>query len=101
MPGRSIFVITSYSIHYTKLYEDDALALTFKAYRQAPFESGVLDTLGMVLEKFGRHNEAVAAFEMAYRFAKGNPTISFHLGQSLVITSYSIHYTKLYDGACR
>ena len=62
------YVITSYSIHYTKLYE-----------------RGINESeLPKILEKQELQKTAIGTEEKI--------TSSY-----LVITSYSIHYTKLYD----
>ena len=66
--GKSQFcVITSYSIHYTKLYE-------------APREDA-------------NNRRGFVGCVPAYKIAGGAAA----QGKSLVITSYSIHYTKLYE----
>ena len=61
-------VITSYSIHYTKLYELPAVQMP------VPLE----------------YVPCVAELET-------NQQSHCYYQQTLVITSYSIHYTKLYD----
>ena len=63
-------VITSYSIHYTKLY-DDGLRGTSRPWQ--------LDPVPL--------------------FISGEEWSVIEAGLMHVITSYSIHYTKLYDGA--
>ena len=60
----------------------EALSLILRAYRLAPGESGVLDTLGVVLLKNGRAGEAVHALTRAQMLAADNPTICFHLAQA-------------------
>ena len=70
--GRDL-VITSYSIHYTKLYDT------------AFIQRLELDA-GYFLELFSR---TVLAASLHGRELRGG-----------VITSYSIHYTKLYEYAC-
>ena len=68
--GESNFVITSYSIHYTKLYE---------------------------LMLFGIMMVCVKTF-MGIRISWRLLLLANHLKtKQIVITSYSIHYTKLYD----
>ena len=73
---RLSFVITSYSIHYTKLYEvaDDV-----------PLTGGE-----EVQHRAGRRTQR----DHLSRRAGGVHEVQAGL---LVITSYSIHYTKLYD----
>ena len=90
-------VITSYSIHYTKLYDTiiifgDGAGAVVVGPSETP---GILSTH---LHADGRYGELLklpqakrgqpAASGDAYMYMKGND----------VITSYSIHYTKLYDG---
>ena len=74
-------VITSYSIHYTKLYETkEAINIT--------------DSDRLVL-----HLSELEEFESKL-FVNFNESLNTELGKKLtriVITSYSIHYTKLYD----
>ena len=68
------FVITSYSIHYTKLYEMSSLAKVWYDY--------IFVAIGMLIVSL--------LVYIALRF-------SSHLVKFFVITSYSIHYTKLYE----
>ena len=73
-------VITSYSIHYTKLYDPEDVVCIFPAFVSLNFV-GVWSASWM----------AVAAVS--------SPMLIPQAGQvvSSVITSYSIHYTKLYE----
>ena len=66
-------VITSYSIHYTKLYDIIPQEITF--------EIGLSKTLSAKAEAF--INTVIAHLRAS--------------GIEVVITSYSIHYTKLYE----
>ena len=75
--GTKKFVITSYSIHYTKLY-DVGLKFASQLSNQSYQNQHVL------LESFLSHN-FIKWFHNIWNFFN-------------VITSYSIHYTKLYDG---
>ena len=76
-------VITSYSIHYTKLYE--LLGLYLSEHEGAHHWLSVLTDL---------HNRGVKDILIAcVDGLKGFPEAI----ESIVITSYSIHYTKLYD----
>ena len=70
---KALYVITSYSIHYTKLYDDA--------------KAGLMVFLVSVLS-FTR-----LAIVDSTRFSAVSP--------DTVITSYSIHYTKLYEFALR
>ena len=75
-------VITSYSIHYTKLYEDSFPGQNLENYT-------ILLALLAVL--FGLRRLLNEDLGLVMHAVKDND-------QSVVITSYSIHYTKLYDG---
>ena len=72
-----ILVITSYSIHYTKLYEqkyyDTCSEMNDKIFQTARFD----------VPKF-QYKEIIKDIRKKLN--------------CVVITSYSIHYTKLYDG---
>ena len=73
-------VITSYSIHYTKLYDAPGLERRKEADRLGGL---VLDIkLEVILEVFAHAGQ-----------------IGHGLNTEAVITSYSIHYTKLYEAA--
>ena len=76
-------VITSYSIHYTKLYEPDL------AYPLAPVRGNSLN------DPF-----TLAEVEAGISYLHNGRSVGFSGYPSellRVITSYSIHYTKLYD----
>ena len=91
MSGRKS-VITSYSIHYTKLYESDAEILVGGEsnnsvgyfIRPTLIQVKRPDYVTMCEEIFG---PVLSVY--VYPDAKWDETF--------VITSYSIHYTKLYD----
>ena len=79
-------VITSYSIHYTKLYDDTAET------------EPVQDTLAIPIVR----NAKLAIDETSTTTslsAPGTVTYDYLVTNTgnVVITSYSIHYTKLYD----
>ena len=83
-------VITSYSIHYTKLYEPrwvvDAVALSsaLEEYVHTAHPlAGILRTAICLTDPSPRMDEAARLSGLSV--------------DSLVITSYSIHYTKLYE----
>ena len=87
MPGGP--VITSYSIHYTKLYDwfgfNGGSELKTSNIEEANAVAQVF-VLGDVVQPGGYTLTATATVLNALYYA-GGP----------VITSYSIHYTKLYD----
>ena len=113
-------VITSYSIHYTKLY-DTKLPLGFPAGGfpgpQGPYYCGVGANAAYGREIVEEHfdvcleaglnvegiNAEVAAGQWEFQiFAKGAHSAGDQIWMARfllerVITSYSIHYTKLYD----
>ena len=61
-----------------------ALTLSFKAYRLAPEQQDVMDTLGYVLLKNNKAEEAVKILEKTIKMHGYNPTISFHLALAYV-----------------
>ena len=88
----SPIVITSYSIHYTKLYEaagDAGLAVEGGCRRH--------HRLGR-RQVGGLAHRAQAAGEGGDEADDGADGEDAGIGAEDVITSYSIHYTKLYEG---
>ena len=61
-----------------------ALTLSLKAYRLAPEQQDVMDTLGYVLLKNNKAEEAVKILEKTIKMHGYNPTISFHLALAYV-----------------
>ena len=82
------FVITSYSIHYTKLYEG--------TYRVVVTDniSGCVDSLDAVV---GRPAICEQPCGLYVESTTNNTSCPDTDDGVAVITSYSIHYTKLYD----
>ena len=128
---KRLTVITSYSIHYTKLYEallasghpftalfacnDDMAMGAYRALQEAglripedvsvfgfddnsaaAFMSPPLSTVHMPITAMTE-----AAFDQALKLAGGKPLAPLPPFTGAVITSYSIHYTKLYDWSQR
>lgn len=58
---------------------EEALALALKAYRLAPGQQDIMDTLGYALLKNGKVSEAVKILEKANKTHVYNPSVSFHL----------------------
>ena len=77
-------VITSYSIHYTKLYEE----IANKGWQRASVENKEI-RLGLNIVK-GKVTFRGVADAFGLEYVDADTLIC-------VITSYSIHYTKLYD----
>ena len=61
-----------------------ALTLSLKAYRLAPEQRDIMDTLGYVLLKNNKAEEAVKILEKTIKMHGYNPTISFHLALAYV-----------------
>ena len=78
------FVITSYSIHYTKLYEDPGL-VEGRLQLHPCRTGGNLIALGSFLGETSENVEITMKID------------SLEQQEVVVITSYSIHYTKLYE----
>ena len=125
--GVNYSVITSYSIHYTKLYEFDSDNNTFKENTYDVINDINKNNNTMVPQPYLFHvivkliekldYELVGDFKRDDRIKKlliynnypldkfyssGYPGLNifngfFNLNQIVVITSYSIHYTKLYE----
>ena len=76
-------VITSYSIHYTKLYDLNFVAII-----------GVLVGLLLGLKIENRNNVILWLLGALFISYLMGPTPYY---EAIVITSYSIHYTKLYE----
>ena len=107
--GRLKTVITSYSIHYTKLY-DNSLVVLYRQVRCQPGGSddedgqdGCVDAGGargvQPIEGLNRRFARRPSDHDGHARGDGD-FVGVRAGDSAayrVITSYSIHYTKLYD----
>ena len=78
-------IITSYSIHYTKLYETYVRATVRNKVTHEPIAANI------ELVNINSRRESK-------RVQQADEDGVVILALPLVITSYSIHYTKLYDG---
>ena len=93
----SNLVITSYSIHYTKLYDNVEFCFFFNSSRfnsnacDSDRLSGYAEFLFELFDKLRKFENGKVRDVLEYVFFSYS-----HF--NLVITSYSIHYTKLYDG---
>ena len=76
----NLLVITSYSIHYTKLYEENKK-------KSAVF----IPEVGKIPPQAPEAEEALLGIIL----------LDFNVIDDVVITSYSIHYTKLYERRTR
>ena len=134
LPCRSSIVITSYSIHYTKLYDTpwsdgegyfsyyglDSLsgerACDYSGYGEQSlwtwsvspsrprgtvvFLHGYLDHSALSLALFAFLNDRgyrIVAYDLPGHGLSGGQRAGLEDFDQYVITSYSIHYTKLYD----
>ena len=91
-------VITSYSIHYTKLYDSPEFHII------NPDEIGWI-FLGLVVKNIqtatlshSLYQENAGHNRLIRKVSGKEGFINSHILYPYVITSYSIHYTKLYDG---
>ena len=80
-------VITSYSIHYTKLYEPVGLDGLLMTKMRVLGVMAASSCCGVILKRVSTPARTMTGSASARRTMSG-----------YVITSYSIHYTKLYDG---
>ena len=98
-------VITSYSIHYTKLYEDCIPKVFIPATDECPTLSEIVKFAGEVgcilaYAYLGDVTSSVTGDKKAQKFEDDYLDELFEVIDKAgirVITSYSIHYTKLYD----
>ena len=61
---------------------DDAIRMIIEAYKQAPYEGHIIDSLGWVYFKLGMYEKAVEYLEQASDMNPGNAVISDHLGDA-------------------
>ena len=85
--------VTSYSIHYTKLYEVGVLLLvaTNGLALAGP------NTTAQSIMVFNNDENGQLELSAEQFVLLGTETWSYDRDEARVITSYSIHYTKLYD----
>ncbi|MBU6485846.1 MAG: tetratricopeptide repeat protein, partial [Betaproteobacteria bacterium] len=63
-----------------------ALEYAEHAHRLAPFNAGVIDTLGWALTRTGDAKRGVELLRMASNIASGQPDIRLHFAQALIAT---------------
>ena len=117
-----VFVITSYSIHYTKLYEVATPMASASSVRRVTPTNGhrprncastKLFTSTALMSNNGRSSMALTLRARPADYRTTMPGVAPASGASrkmsrppgpaastIVITSYSIHYTKLYEHRC-
>ena len=61
---------------------DDAVRMIVEAYRHAPYEGHIIDSLGWVFYRLGDYDKAIAFLERASDMNPGNAVISDHLGDA-------------------
>ena len=90
-------VITSYSIHYTKLY-DQIIAKSQERTKVPPADGTPADGTEASSQPVPK-TEARQIRKASRGRKQKSTTQNFEVKESMkfVITSYSIHYTKLYD----
>jgi Flp pilus assembly protein TadD len=59
--------------------KEEGLRMAMTAFRQEPNNGGILDTLGFLLLKNGRSDEARKTLEKAVSVLPDNPSVHFHL----------------------
>jgi cellulose synthase operon protein C len=79
--------------------DERALDLAERAFRAAPRDALVLDTLGWVLVTQGEVNEALTHLREAHSRAARNPTIRYHIGAALAKLSRNQEARRELDGA--
>ena len=61
---------------------DEAVRMIVEAYRHAPYEGHIIDSLGWVFYRLGEYDKAMAYLERASDMNPGNAVISDHLGDA-------------------
>lgn len=61
---------------------DNAVQMIYDAYRQFPFESHIIDSIGWVFFKLGNYSKAIEFLEYAAALNPGNAVINDHLGDA-------------------
>jgi len=88
LSGNHVPALNNLAILYADGYgnKTDALKLALRAYRLAPGNAGIADTLGYVLLKNGRKEDAWKAISRAATYLPRNPSVQYHL--ALVYQAY-------------
>ena len=92
-------VITSYSIHYTKLYEPLGASVLMNMDRIAFLGKAMNEPMLAVCIPYNEEDPAPGNGNMIAISPGSKEAVDtfYRKAIELVITSYSIHYTKLYD----
>ena len=100
-------VITSYSIHYTKLYDGltnegeriiDSQYLSSTVYQTTVNDDTLVFGVNFAdgrIKGYALHMEDGSEKTFSIIYVRGSNT--YGINDFIVITSYSIHYTKLYE----
>ena len=91
----AIIVITSYSIHYTKLYDFEFINSIKGGVISKGYMPGIEKGIREAMEEGFLEGYPIVDVKAEVVDGKEHAVDSSEL--AFVITSYSIHYTKLYD----
>ena len=61
---------------------EEAVQMIVEAYRHAPYEGHIIDSLGWVFYRLGQYDKAIGYLEQASDMNPGNAVISDHLGDA-------------------
>lgn len=78
---KNVIALNNLAFLYADNYDnaDRAFALAMDAYKRAPTNPGILETVGYVLYKQGKHEEAKKVLEKTKELLTKNPTLNYHL----------------------
>ena len=61
---------------------EEAVQMIVEAYRHAPYEGHIIDSVGWIYFRLGRYDKAIEFLEQASALNPGNAVISDHLGDA-------------------